>query len=281
MNKLKKAALTLIQDNVLKMAFLVTMLLLSYTLWSGLSGGTYMKSYETDKDLPDYSMSENTQVNPLQINPAVVRLHTSKTTKLSKIISHLMGNEEKENEFFCTGFIVSNKYMITAGHCLESPDGSGLSSKEIEIYVEEKNENGSFTPKSTGVIVKAAGINRRGDTGLVIGDFTSFKKVKFSPFPSDILQIIKLNIEATGGQMISIGFPYGDAPLASPVKFIGTSGFQFRGVAFLYPGASGGPLIDPITGYAIGVNSSVGYDGGSNFASLIGFLESLNVKVVK
>ncbi len=224
----------------------------------------YSKSYETLDKMPDYSLSENKKQLPALAHPSVIRLHSK-------------GKKKQKDEFFCSAFVISDVYAVTAGHCLE--DDGKLSTKDIVVFETVRTGDATFEHKSTGVVVHAAGINRRGDTGLITGDFSNFRKIKFSPYPSDILQILTQNLQIAKGQLVAVGFPYGDIPLSVPVTFKGTMNFHLAAFGLLYPGMSGGVLIDPITGYAVGINSYVNNDIIA-FSSVIGLLESLNVKVV-
>jgi S1-C subfamily serine protease len=280
MGKLGKMVSKLLGDNVLRVLLVVVLGLAAYMMGSDVFGRKYMSSYEMVKDLPPYSLSENNKQSEDQTLPAVIRLHTGKPTEMEKLKSMVgLGSVQEEGQFFCSAFVVSDKYAITAGHCLEGEDG--INKKDIEIFISSQSE-GMVTPtaRDTSVTAKAVGINRLGDTGLLIGDFSKFRKVKFTPFAKDLLDIIRIAM-MNNGQLISVGFPYGAAPFVTPVQFVGVHEFQLYGRAFLYPGQSGGPLIEPNTGYAIGINSSVDGSGGCNFSSLIGFLDSLKVEVVE
>jgi hypothetical protein len=280
MGKLGKLVGAMLGDNVVRVLLVVVLSLTAYNLSTEVFGKKYQDSYEMAKDLPAYSLTENITQRESQTLPSVIRLHTGKATDMQRLKAKLTFSEPpEENEFFCTAFVVSDKYAITAGHCLDGEDG--IEKSDINIFIEYQDQ-GMVAPsyKDSEVKARAVGINRRGDTGLLIGDFSSFRKVKFSPYSNDILEILKIAM-SNGGQLIAVGFPYGDAPFVTPVMFQGTAGFQLRGQALLYPGMSGGPLIEPTTGYAIGVNSSVSYDGGSNFSSLVGLLESLGVPVTE
>jgi hypothetical protein len=258
MDKLKKGIVLLTS-----LLFLSAGALLFYGL-EQYAFPSYPKSYETLDKMPDYSLSENKKQLPALAHPSVIRLHSK-------------GKKDKKDEFFCSAFVISDVYAVTAGHCLE--DGGKMSTKDIVIYETIRTGDTTFEHKSTGVVVRAAGINRRGDTGLITGDFSTFKKLKFSPYPSDVLQIIKQNLQLAQGQMVSVGFPYGDIPLSVPVKIEGTDNFHLAARGLLYPGMSGGVVIDPITEYVVGINSYVNNDIIA-FSSVIGLLESLNVKVV-
>lgn len=223
-----------------------------------------VKSYETLDKMPNFSISENAKQLPAMAHPSVIRLHGT----------DLDGNKD---EFFCTAFVISDVYAVTAGHCLD--DGGKMSTKDITVFETIQTSEVTFEHKSTGVVAHAAGMNRRGDTGLVTGDFSTFKKVKFTPYPSDILRILINNLQTLKGQLVAVGFPYGDIPLSAPILFKGTENFHLAANGVLYPGMSGGPLIDPVTGYVVGINSYVNNDHVC-FSSIVGLLESLKVKVV-
>lgn len=164
----------------------------------------------------------------------------------------------KGNVFFCTGFVISDDYLITAAHCVMN--SKGLLPNEIHIY--------SHLNEETGVIAKAAGGNLRMDVALVRGDFSSFKRAK----------IVSSVVDLTSPFYISCGFPFGQSKLfCYPVKIHGNYFFLYSANGFLFPGMSGGPVIDPYTGSVIALNALV-LSNSVALSPLIGIFDSLGVK---
>jgi S1-C subfamily serine protease len=70
---------------------------------------------------------------------------------------------------------------------------------------------------------------------------------------------------------MSCGFPYGQKRLyCSTIKPKAKEFFNLIADGDIFPGMSGGPVIDILTGEVVGVNSKVYEDGTIHVASLIG-----------
>jgi hypothetical protein len=164
--------------------------------------------------------------------------------------------------FYCTAFVVTDKYAITAGHCLLSHKGD-LTKDIIQVRDPKLKE--------TGVYAKAASINTRADLGVITGDFRTFKK-----FAIDADGLL-----SKPGPFYACGFGYGNAPpQCYPFKPTGIYGFAIKGNGFMYPGMSGGPVIDRATGAIVGVNIEVG-DSFVVAAPLVGFLGALELELAE
>lgn len=203
---------------------------------------SFRGSYDITPNLPELSLNYNRKVE----HNAIIRLHN------------------KENQFFCSAFVVSDNYAVTAGHCIDGLFGSLKQS----IHVHNDLMQDTF------VVARGVAINRRGDTGLIQGDFTNFAKLVFQASPGGILQNVS---ERTAFK--SCGFPYGDHMLCTPIIIRGNEYFYFKGEGYLYPGMSGGPLVEEKTGIVIGINSYVA-EQNVGFASLVGLFSSFGVKIV-
>ena len=220
---------------------------------------SHPKSYDTLSNLPPFNVNQNISATAEQVEPPVIRLH------------------DKNGIFFCTAFVVSDVYAITAGHCLND-DGS-LSTKPIKIFVQDDDSKAIF--RDTSVVAKAAAINNRGDTGLLLGDFSKFRRLKIIYNANMLLQIVQINKQLGGGGIfISIGFPYGDGGVGIQSQLDMPCGFSLCGRGILYPGMSGGPVMDPITKYVVGINSAV-YDTTLIFSSLVSIFASFDIQVVE
>ncbi len=137
----------------------------------------------------------------------------------------------KKSQGFCSGTVISNNYILTAGHCLQGNAGDTISI-----------QNDLAEIVTTGKVVSYfmyAGV----DLGLVEGDFKTFKKITVASKPS-------LDSPA----FLTCGYPgAGKNGLCFMLPPVGPAGFSLIGTANLVPGMSGGPLINLVTKELVGV----------------------------
>lgn len=166
----------------------------------------------------------------------------------------------------CTAFVVSDKYALTAAHCLTNEFGMMITD-DIQVLDTERSD--------TGILAKAASMNGRLDYGLIEANFTGFNK----------LVIVDAKGRITGhltasNNLTSCGFANGGDLLCVPFKDVHPLLFGIKSDnAALFPGMSGGPVIDISTGRAIGINSYVSEQGGSVAISIVNVFDALGVKV--
>lgn len=196
-------------------------------------------------NLPALSLAD-IQANAESKYPAIVRLHTT------------------DGRFFCSGFVISAKYVMTAAHCLT--EDFELTDNPISIRLPSGQDvNTVGTP---------AAVNINSDLGLITGDFSGFNVVHVSTTPGLTLQIFM----GAAGPVISCGFPYGDQ--ATCLQFLPQTNFLnfIAGQGFLYPGMSGGPVFSLLTGIVVGVNSAM-MEGGVLIAPIIGLFSEVGIIV--
>jgi len=242
----------------------LTVVLFLGTYLFGDMASSSRSSFEKIENLPTFvsADSENQPNDGLEF--PIIRLHQL--------------NPDEGSGFYCSAFVISNNYAVTAGHCIEG--SGGLSKKAIVIFNKDLVD--------TKVTAKAAAINRRGDVGLIVGDFTKFRKIKIMINPQQYNNLAQGMTDqgpyATWVQkmgqprFISCGYPYGDTMMCSGIKPVGLATFMIMGAGLVFPGMSGGPLIDQDFGVAIGVNSFA-TDGVNGFGSLISILASFQIEV--
>ena len=171
--------------------------------------------------------------------------------------------ETPKGQFYCSGYVISDIYAVTASHCLVDKSGN-LSSNKISIY-DANSEN-------VNVTAMPVAINTDSDLGLIKGDFANFKKLR-------VLEPT-LPINDLKGPFITCGFPYGDVLMCDQFVPTNNSFFLVQGIGFLYPGMSGGPVIDLNTKAVIGANSRVS-GSTSMIAPLTGFFSSIGLKIIQ
>jgi S1-C subfamily serine protease len=211
---------------------------------------TPYKQEDRIKDLPPFSLSQNYENNEALL-PALVRIEQPET------FFH-------EQQFNCSGTVISDDYVLTAAHCVGGMEGKLESNKVLIISI-------------GGSVVEAvpASMNARADYALIKGDFKGFNKLR-------VLPNLEKGIGSVFGvpQVLTCGFPwgatdvcYGAKPLVPYLQFIALQGL-------LYPGMSGGPVIEPQSMIVVGVNSMMLNDGAIAIAPLVGLFQTLHVEVV-
>lgn len=166
--------------------------------------------------------------------------------------------------FICSGIVISNQYVLTAAHCLV--DGNGVMKKNIKV----KGLRKSIGFDNVQDAVPAA-INRRADTGLIKGSFEMYQKLPLD-HNVNLPKYLTMN-------NVTCGFAWGAKDVACyPAQVMGLYNFFLYGQAPLFPGMSGGPVINADMGTVVAVNSAV-MDTAVLFAPLIGMFDYFNITV--
>lgn len=172
----------------------------------------------------------------------IVRLHDSNT-----------------GSFFCTASVISNKYALTAAHCL-----IGIKDKKINIKLQNAGE-----VLTTAVVAK---FNVTADVGLIMGDFSAFNSIAIVTNPKEQLDIINAS------KIVSCGYPWGGelyCTNAQPKEFYF---FSWGATAQLFPGMSGGPVLSALTYQVIGVNYGM-TQKGAILSPIVNIFDMLGIEV--
>ncbi len=171
-------------------------------------------------DMPPIKFNEPSAEQQL---PSLIRLHDLKTGR-----------------FFCSGTVISANYAVTAAHCLE-----GRSRRKPSIAIKDINNN------DTPITAIAGYYEGRSDLGLLIGDFSKFQTFQATVDTQTIVSIL----EDSSRIIVSCGFPYGGAAFCHAIANVAPFDSGFIGIGYMYPGMSGGPVMDYATRTLVGVNT--------------------------
>lgn len=163
----------------------------------------------------------------LPMHHSIVRLHDAAT-----------------GELFCSATVILPRLAITAAHCLKH-----VVEGPVQIPIVVVDADRSFVIPVTNVKYDA-----QVDIGAVFGDFTSIEPAQYSHSPESTLKFFE-----TSKAIQLCGFPLSGAlycNTAAP-NYMMPYRFSIALHAFLYPGMSGGPVVDEETNTVIGVNSGV------------------------
>lgn len=163
------------------------------------------------------------------------------TMKLGSIIRLHSFN----GNFVCSGTVANHTTIVTAAHCLA---GASVGLEMPLPGFEVRAPDG----QPTGILAFMAGYNGQADQAVLMGDFKVFDTRNVVTDPKTIIKRFE-----NGKNLMTCGYPYGGKllclPIHNPKQFL----FQFKATSYLYPGMSGGPVIDEDTGAVIAVNTGV------------------------
>lgn len=182
---------------------------------------------------------------------------------------------------FCSAFVISNDYAITAAHCLVDADGDMKDSNSIMARSIEVTDPETAIKQMLSIPVEIVGTSIAQDYALLTGDFSRFTKFRIDISPVVTQQIF--NREVLPGisfPLFALGFPNGikDAVALEQTDCRPIYDY-FYCSGIMYHGMSGGPVIDPTTGTVLGINHAIGGSGDTYFKVMIGIFEAFNVEV--
>lgn len=156
--------------------------------------------------------------------------------------------------FFCSGTVIGANYILTADHCV---DKMKKNRPTIEVRA-----IGEKTITAVGYVSSFEG---HSDVALVYGNFSKFNSLSFENEPSADINAIYTH------RLVTCGFAYGGDLLCTPFTARWPSFFSVGGQGMMFPGMSGGPVLDLDTGKVVGTN----YAMGDNVALITPLVEPL------
>lgn len=171
---------------------------------------------------------------------------------------------------FCSATVISNNYALTAAHCFgEDSLFKKAINKQFTIQGADKD-----LIKSDKMTAKVIAMNRTADYALIQGDFTAFERLPVIDAPH-------LFFQGYSSRLFTCGYPYGSSEVCYPTGTeFRTEGHLVAVAGRLFPAMSGGPVINPILGAIVAVNSANGY-GFIVIAPTVGIFDNLGITVSK
>lgn len=202
------------------------------------------------EDLPEELAPELEPLPPFDPSDALI---TDPRKKMPIVRLTMPESESRPDHTFCSGTVISHKYILTAAHCVD-----GLSPREPVLEIR------SLNGESTGISAALAGIYSRGDLALLVGDFSDFNAAPMVYSTRPILDLVYSEMPK-----LACGYPHGGqlycASLEHPRPFF----FQVKMDGDqLYPAMSGGPVIVLMAEQAVVVGVvTAGFEDGSSLLS--------------
>lgn len=150
-----------------------------------------------------------------------------------------------EGSFFCSAFVVSDNYAVTAAHCVVDSQGS-MRNDLIDVY--------DSLNVDTKIAASTVALQHSMDRAIIMGDFRKFEKVKMADTTENFYPSVSQNL-------VVCGYPGGQRLLCVPFRPQAMSFFSILGWGPAYPGMSGGIVMDMDTQTAVGVISARTRDG--------------------
>jgi V8-like Glu-specific endopeptidase len=144
-------------------------------------------------------------------------------------------HDSDSGDYFCSGTVISDTVVLTAGHCLSDRRQVEVRSQDIEY-------------KSALALVYSA--YSQPDLGILVGDFRDYKK---SEVQSNAVDIHKAFMKRP--HLMNCGFAYGSKISCFQFDQTGKDTFAYvSSDSAVFPGMSGGPVFDLETGKIVAVN---------------------------
>lgn len=168
-------------------------------------------------------------------------------TKLSPIVRL----HNTKGDFFCSGVVIAPTIIATAAHCVVDaviPFVGPIFISAISVRAQDG--------KDIGVKATVRGANPRADQAVIVGNFSMFNYLRIvTDTEEDLYSLMNNDIK-----LVSCGYPWGNKLYCTEVKNREFYNFFIKATGILFPGMSGGPVINAQTGEVVGLNTAVEND---------------------
>jgi hypothetical protein len=151
----------------------------------------------------------------------------------------------EDGSTFCTGTVLTDTAVLTAGHCLLEQTFIGTQVKSEKIGIRERDN------KELHVYGLVAGIFPQMDTGIIVGDFKKFDHQAFTTKFKEILELRNKKDD-----LLACGYPLNGDLVCTILKYQEQDDFDWSVSGTLIPGMSGGPVMT-VDGVVIAINQGV------------------------
>lgn len=178
--------------------------------------------------------------------------------------------DNQRNAVFCSGVVIARDRILTAAHCL-STSFFGIS---MDMPIELLSVRGT-TVKGASKDIRALGmkVDNSTDRAIITGTFDDLYSLKVE-IDAEIIHSILRN---PSSKLINCGRAYGGKLTCSEFKYTNQCSaplfFKLCGTGFVYPGMSGGPLIDLVTMKVLGVNMATSPYGETAISPAVNVVE--------
>lgn len=148
----------------------------------------------------------------------------------------LLHLKDEDGRPMCTAFVIDDNYAITAAHCVYGKGGQMIKATDLKNI--------------SHLTTKVVGYYARGDYALLQSDFTQYARLAIV-YKEPVANALR------GSMVFSCGFPLGQTEaVCTTAQVLGPSSSAIVAKGEMYPGSSGGPVIDPNTNMVIGLNTA-------------------------
>lgn len=145
----------------------------------------------------------------------------------------------ESGKVFCSGTVVSAQYVVTAAHCATAVS---------QIYITDNQESGTL------IKVEAVATNERMDLAMLSGDFSTFNTLNLATSYQETVQ-------SSFDVLIFCGFPAGGHLVCESGSNSKLRYWSILTIGYVYPGMSGGMVINPQTNQLMGVIQAMAETG--------------------